>query len=91
MKRRENEHKMNKFRSHLYFKEIDCYSTKEEARINEQIFIEGYKTLNRNKENPINNQINGVNPNSTFYRDKVVPYRRSLYYIETYVGGNEWD
>lgn len=89
LKRREYEHSVSKYRSHLKFEEIKCYPTKEEARINEQIYIEKYKTLNRG--NPVNNQINGVNPKSSFYRDKVIPYRDSLYYGETYVGGNEWD
>lgn len=58
-----------------------------EARIKEQYYIERYKTIN--KLNKMNNQRNGISPNSQLYKQYVDIYKTQYVegYNETYVGG----
>ena len=57
-------HNNNPYRNHLKLVVIKSNLTYLIARGLEQYYIEYYSTLNRNKDNPNNNQINGVNTNN---------------------------
>ncbi len=78
-------HANNPYRCHLDPEAIAINLTLAQSRGLEQYYIEYYSTLNRNKDNPIHNQINGVNPNNiskyNYYMQVASDYLESLTYV----------
>lgn len=62
-------HKRNPFRSHLEMNREYTGISKMAARGMEQYLIEQCKTKNRNKDFPMNNQINGLRDNHKLYEE----------------------
>ena len=88
LRRRLEDHKKNKYKSHLELAEYYHDLTYEQSRGKEQELIVKYATINRGYYNF--NQINGISPSNPKY----FIYMDSIYGIdekETYVGGITWD
>ncbi len=73
-------HRQNPYRRHLELDEIAMNVSKDTARGLEQMIIESCRTLNKDTNNPINNQINGVSP-----RNK----KRDLYWDSAVIWSSE--
>lgn len=87
--RREYEHKLNPARADLKMFVLESNLSKSAARGYEQFYIDFYRTLNRN--NPMNNQINGISPKNRD-RDFYLYSALGAMYDEVYVGGEfKWD
>ena len=79
-------HSNNPYRSHLKLIVIKSKLTYLESRGLEQYYIEYYSTLNKNKNQPINNQINGVNPKNGEKYKKLMKIASDYLDAVTYVG-----